>query len=419
MRALITAFNNLPLHQQLATVACLCCLVSNLALVALAAQSGAYTQANLQGEYGRAVAEQLARRLGSEMATGDLLGVVGELNKLTEQQGIAATRALDVDGHELAAAGDRSSGDFAYDAAIIIAGDQAGTAEVALNTAVQDRTQFQFLLSMSGLAILLSVAVFIATRTLALRLGKNLQAVAAELGTVGDPAAVSTNEVKALRERVAALPLDLLRPPSVEAPRGDHHYVTTAILFIHFRSLPGYLETVDERRLQRYVAHIHRMLYGAAGFYGGELEVVRQFGVAIWFTGPHKITSAAVRAASSAWLIQQSAPKLEALLRLTVGLGIAVGGSELGRGDGEDIYPGLYTQSAVDELEVLARQAGDQVRLSDFVTDDLELTTRVAIETGAGGSKQMGAFADGHRDLLERQREILMRALVVSDDQGD
>lgn len=412
MRALITAFNNLPLHQQLATVACLCCLVSSLALVALAAQSSRYAQANLQGEYGRSVAEQLARRLGTEMATDDRLGMVGELNKLTEQRSIAATRALDVEGNELAAAGNRELGKFAFRAPIVIAGDQAGIAEVALNTTTQDSTQFQFLLSLSGLAILLSIAVYLATRALALRLGKNLQAVAAELGSVGDPTAVSINEVEALRERVAALPLDLLKPPSVNSSRADHHYVSTAILFIHFRSLPGYLETVDERRLQRYVAHIHRMIYGASGFYGGELEVVRQFGLAVWFTGSHKVASPAVRAASCAWLIQQSAPKLEEKLRLSVGLGVAVGGSELGRGDSEDIYPGLYTQAAVDDLELLARQSGDQIRLSAFVVEDIELTTRVAIEKASDGSLHMGHFADGHRDLLERQREILGRALA-------
>ena len=419
MRSLITAFNNLPLHQQLATVACLCCLLSSLALVALAGQSSAYTRANLQAEYGRAVAEQLARRLGTEMATADLLGVVGELNKLTEQRGIAATRALDVDGYELAAAGDRGLGEFTFSSPIIFAGDQAGVAEVALNTAAQDRTQFQFLLSLSGLAIVLSIAVYIATRALALRLGKNLQDVAAELGAVGDDTSVSANEVAALKERVAALPLDLLKPPAMEARSGDQHYVTTAILFVHFRSLPGYLETVDERRLQRYVAHVHRLLYGAAGFYNGELQVVRQFGIAIWFTGPHKIASPAVRAASCAWLIRQTAPALEQQLRLTVGLGIAVGGSELGRGDSEDIYPGLYTQSAVDDLEQLARQPGDEIRLSDFLIGDLELTTRVAIETGTNGANHMGEFADGHRDLLERQRHILLQALVTAEETGD
>ena len=415
MRAVTTAFRSSPLHQQLAATACLCCLISSLALVALAAQSSSHSQANLQSEYGKAVAEQLARRLGVELATGDRLGIAGELSKLTEQQSIVAARALDVDKRELAAVGKQQTSSLIFQAPIVIAGDQAGIAEVALNTAIRDSTQLRFVLSLSGLAILLSIAVYLTTRTLALRVGKNLQAVAAELGAVGDAQKVSTNEIEALRERVAALPLDLLRPPSEKQYEGTQHYVETAILFIHFRSLPGYLETVDERRLQRYVAHVHRMIYGASGFYNGELQVVRQFGIAVWFTGKHKIASPTVRAASCAWLIQQTAPRLEQQLRLSVGLGLAVGDSELGRGDSEDIYPGLYTQAAVDELEALARQSGNEIHLFESLVQDVQLINRVSIEEAPAGRYQLGTFADGHRDLLERQREILLRALITND----
>lgn len=415
MRAVTTAFRSSPLHQQLAATACLCCLISSLALVALAAQSSSHSQANLQSEYGKAVAEQLARRLGVELATGDRLGIAGELSKLTEQQSIVAARALDVDKRELAAVGKQQTSSLIFQAPIVIAGDQAGIAEVALNTAIRDSTQLRFVLSLSGLAILLSIAVYLTTRTLALRVGKNLQAVAAELGAVGDAQNVSTNEIEALRERVAALPLDLLRPPSEKQYEGNQHYVETAILFIHFRSLPGYLETVDERRLQRYVAHVHRMIYGASGFYNGELQVVRQFGIAVWFTGKHKIASPTVRAASCAWLIQQTAPRLEQQLRLSVGLGLAVGDSELGRGDSEDIYPGLYTQAAVDELEALARQSGNEIHLFESLLQDVQLINRVSIEEATAGRYQLGKFADGHRDLLERQREILLRALITND----
>ena len=193
MRAVTTAFRSSPLHQQLAATACLCCLISSLALVALAAQSSSHSQANLQSEYGKAVAEQLARRLGVELATGDRLGIAGELSKLTEQQSIVAARALDVDKRELAAVGKQQTSSLIFQAPIVIAGDQAGIAEVALNTAIRDSTQLRFVLSLSGLAILLSIAVYLTTRTLALRVGKNLQAVAAELGAVGDAQNVSTN----------------------------------------------------------------------------------------------------------------------------------------------------------------------------------------------------------------------------------
>ncbi|MGD2008744.1 MAG: hypothetical protein PVJ95_10755, partial [Cellvibrionales bacterium] len=106
MRTLITAFGRLPLHLQLAVAACSLCLLSNLALVGLAAQSSSHTQASLQDAYGQAVVEQLARRLGSEMATGDRLGIAGELNRLVQQDGVSAARVLDTEGRELAAAGD-------------------------------------------------------------------------------------------------------------------------------------------------------------------------------------------------------------------------------------------------------------------------------------------------------------------------
>jgi len=408
---IVSFFKRLPLSQQLALTAGTCCLLATLALVALAARSSQYTQEQLQSEYGGAVVAQLAKRLSTELASGDRLGVAGELARLVDQPSIAAARALDIEGRELAAAGERLMGGATFTSVIFIAGDAAGTAEISINTEPQDVSQFRFILALSGLAILLSMAVYAVTRAMAQRLAHNLRSMSAELAEVVGAGETSSNEIQTLRERVAALPLDLLRPRQ-PGTGGEDHYVETAILFIYFRSLPGYLDTIDERRLQRYVATVHRMIYGATGFYDGELEVVRQFGLAIWFNGQHKAGSAALRAASCAWLIERAAKALEGQLRLSVGLGLAVGGSELGRGDDKDIYPGLYTQSAVDELEKLARQQTGGVALSPFVVKDLDLTTRVSIEHIEGKPDQLGAPADGHRDLLERQLQILLRALI-------
>ena len=81
------------------------------------------------------------------MASGDRLGIAGELNKLAEQKSIVAARALDVDKRELAAFGDQKSSGLIFQAPVMIAGDQAGIAEVAVNTAVRDSTEFQFVLS--------------------------------------------------------------------------------------------------------------------------------------------------------------------------------------------------------------------------------------------------------------------------------
>ena len=43
---------------------------------------------------------------------------------------------------------------------------------------------------------------------------------------------------------------------------------------------------------------------------------------------------------------------------------MAIGISELGRGDDEDIYPGLYTQATLDDLLALAREDLDGILLS-------------------------------------------------------
>ena len=414
MRDLLSSITRLPLSQQLALAASGCCLVATLTLVVLAAQSNRYTQQNLQAEFGQSMAEHLADRLGNELATGDMLGVAGELNRITQHSQISAGRALDVEGLELSAAGIRRPDGLYFTSSIVIAGDTAGTAEVTIDTEIQRSAQQQFLLSMSGLALLLSIGIYFATRAMAQRLAKNLQLVSAELAAVTGESEVSPNEVTALQERVAALPLELLQPRVIDGDSEDH-YADTAILFIYLRSLPGYLETVDERRLQRYVATVHRMIYGAAGFYSGELQVVRQFGLAIWFKGQHKAGSPALRGASCAWLIQQAAPELETSLRLSVGLGLSLGGSELGRGDERDIYPGLYTQAAVDELEVVARQTQDGIHIADFVSQDLDLVTRMAVEPAGDDGFRLGDLADGQRDLLERQLQILLKALVPED----
>ena len=417
MRDLLTSITRLPLSQQLALSASGCCLVATLTLVVLAGQSNRYTQQNLQVQFGQSMAEHLADRLSNELATGDMLGVAGELNRITQHSQISAGRALDVEGLELATAGFRPQDGLHFTSPIVLAGDTAGTAEVIIDTHIQRLAQQQFLLSMSGLALLLSVGVYLTTRAMAQRLAKNLQLVSAELAAVTGESEVSQNEVKALQERVAALPLELLQPRVIDAG-GEDHYVDTAILFIHLRSLPGYLETVDERRLQRYVATVHRMIYGVAGFYSGELQVVRQFGLAIWFKGQHKTGSPALRGASCAWLIQQAAPELENSLRLSVGLGLSLGGSELGKGDERDIYPGLYTQAAVDELETLARKTYDGIHVTNFVSRDLDLVTRMAVEPAGGDGFRLGDLADGQRDLLERQLQILLKALVPEDVTG-
>lgn len=411
LRRLIDTFQRLPISQQLALVAAGCCLIATLALVALAARSSQYTQDNLQNAYGHAVAEQLARRLSSELAAGDLLGVTAELQKLVEQGSIAGARAIDIEGNSLAEAGNIKRLPLPFTAPILIAGDMAGRAEVATDTREQDEARLLFLIGLSALAVLLSIVVYGITRPLGQRLARNIDAISAELADVTGAASDATNELDKLRERVAALPLNLLRPGTAGGQR-DEHYDDTAVLYLHFNSLPGYIDTLDEQRLQRYIQQVHRLIFGAAGFYGGRLQVVRQLGLAIFFSGEHKVGSPILRAASCGWLIQQACPDVEEYLHLSIKLGMAIGLSELGLGDSDDIYPGLYTQAPLDELQGLASDHEDGIAVTAAAATDIDLTTRVEIETAPQGHLMMGGLADGHRDLLERQLHILLKAVV-------
>jgi hypothetical protein len=55
-----------------------------------------------------------------------------------------------------------------------------------------------------------------------------------------------------------------------------------------------------------------------------------------------------------AWLLSRCSEAAEKQERLSFAPGMAIGISELGRGDSEDIYPGLYTQATLDDLLELA-----------------------------------------------------------------
>ena len=102
--------------------------------------------------------------------------------------------------------------------------------------------------------------------------------------------------------------------------------------------------------------------------------------------------------------------------RLSFTPGMAIGISELGRGDDEDIYPGLYTQATLDDLLALAQQDLDGILLSSRAAEDPGLTTRIGIDVIDEQWMALGDISGSHLDLLERQLLILQRAIAPSDD---
>ena len=415
MQRLIQRLRNQPLSQQLALAATGWCLLATLILVAVAARSTQSIQHQTLTQHAHAAAQQLATRASNELATGDRLGLSAELQFFTDQALFAGARALDIEGTELAISGFIPTGANAYEQTMSIDGNTAGTVALYLDLSKQQTARETLIWGLIALSVLLSTAVYALTRPMGQRLASNINDAVAQLDTISDEASVSVNEVDKLKDRIDSLPLDLLRSRDIQT-QGDEHYHDTAILCIALKTLPTYLETLDESRLQAYVSSLHRMAYGSAGFYGGELSVIRQFGLAIFFTGSLSVGSPVLRAASCAWLLSRCSELAEKQERLSFMPGMAIGVSELGRGNDKDIYPGLYTQATLDDLLALANLDLDAILLSSHAAEDDGLTTYIGVDVIDEQWMAIGDISGSHLDLLTRQLHILQRAITPSSE---
>ncbi len=405
---------NSSLGQQLALTSAGLCLLVSLALVTLAAISTRHMQLQQQEEYGSALARQIATRISTALETGDLLSVSASLQRFAETSSAEQVAIFDVEGKALGQAGDALGQNLQqYEAPVRIESDVAGKVVITISTDNAGAAQLQFVLGLLGLAVLLSLAVYITTRHFAQRLANRLAALAVSVG-LDDQVneRLPGNELALLARNIQALPMDLLRTRSETNPR-EENYRTTAVLYLHLTSLSDYIDTLDEQALHRYTNRLHQLVLAAADFYGGDLQVARQFGLAIYFSGPNKAGSAAFRAASCAWLIQAASRELEKQMRRTLSMAMAISQSELGAGDRADIYPGLYIQHTLDELETICANRPPRVLLSPVVCEDPDVASRLQHEaTEVMDFAMLEAFAEPYQDLLERQLRLILKRLT-------
>ena len=209
--------------------------------------------------------------------------------------------------------------------------------------------------------------------------------------------------------------MDLLRTRSETNPR-EENYRTTAVLYLHLTSLADYIDTLDEQALHRYTDRLHQLVLAAADFYAGDLQVARQFGLAVYFSGPNSAGSAAFRAASCAWLIQAASRELEQQMRRTLSIAMAISQSELGAGDRADIYPGLYIQHTLDELETICANRPPRVLLAPVVCEDPDIASRLQHQaTEVMDFAMLEEFAEPYQDLLERQLRLILKRLAATN----
>ena len=403
--------------QQLALItACLCLLVS-LALVTLAAISTRHMQLQQQEEYGSALARQIATRISTALETGDLLSVSASLQRFVETSSAEEVAIFDVEGKALGQAGDALGQNLRqYRAPVRVESDIAGQVVITISTDAAGAAQLQFVLSLLGLAVLLSLTVYITMRHFGQRLAGRLRTLASSIALDDqvEGAAVG-NEVDRLARNIEALPMDLLRTRSETNPR-EENYRTTAVLYLHLTSLADYIDTLDEQALHRYTDRLHQLVLAAADFYAGDLQVARQFGLAVYFSGPNSAGSAAFRAASCAWLIQAASRELEQQMRRTLSIAMAISQSELGAGDRADIYPGLYIQHTLDELETICANRPPRVLLAPVVCEDPDITSRLQHQaTEVMDFAMLEEFAEPYQDLLERQLRLILKRLTATN----
>ncbi|MEP4148920.1 MAG: hypothetical protein ABJL54_17010 [Halioglobus sp.] len=408
------SFKNAPLSQQIATLSAALCLLVSLALVVLGAISSKHLQRQQQMEFGHALAHQIARRISVALETGDLLSITASLQRFVETSSAEEVAIFDVEGKALGEAG-AANGQYLsqYRAPVRIESDIAGEVLVTVSFASATAAHQRFVLSLLGLSVLLSLAVYGTGLQLGKRLGHRVNQLSNTLALEDTPPEdTRPNELMQLEARVASLPMDLLRSRN-DTEASEENYRSTAVLHLHLDSLADYVDTLDEQSLHRYTDRLHQVIYASAGFYGGELHVSRQFAVTVYFSGPNNAGSAAFRAASCAWLVQAVSGELEQTMPLSMKISMAISQSELGMGDGKDIYPGLYMQHTLDELQAVCASKPPKLLLAPAVRDDTDIEGRLQLQaTEVMDYSMLESFAGPYKDLLERQLRLILKRLM-------
>lgn len=402
-------FSKLGLTQQFALVCAALCLVVSMTAVAIANFSSRYIVQQQRDDLGQQLITHIAEEISPDLASGDLLLLEAALRKALNDHGLQSLMVLDVDLREIGAAGvETGATDRAFRKSIIIDQHIAGELilELAPDRAAQEQGRMGF--GLFFLALILSLFAAALAALWSQRVTQRIHAVAEKLQLEPEPEhQPQGNEISLLERHVDALPLDLLKR-SDGISRSTIDNAASGLLFIRLHSLASYVDTLDETSLLRFTDMQGKLIQDAAGLYEGKLVVARQFGLLLTFSGDHSSGSPAFRAASTAWLIQEQALRLQPKMRLKLSISMAIGLNEAGDGSG-DIYPELYGQHVIDELAAYTSAEVTGIPLLAGAEADPDLCSRCALQATEKGVAELSGFEQPFADLLERQLQLLSR----------
>jgi hypothetical protein len=346
------------------------------------------------------------------LAGGDLIRLEVSLRALQSKHQLLELRVLDVDGRALAAAGSAPRGaGIQYRSTITIEGNIAGESLVTLAADPALGELHRMALGLFSLALLLSVFIAALGARWGQHLARGLRDAVAQLMLVEKttPTHVFENELRQLQNAISQLPLDLLKPTATATPNAQN-YCHGNLLYIRLTSLSTHVEALDEASLLHYTELQRRLVGGVAELYGGTLTVARQFGLLLSFGERHNSGEPAFRAVSAAWLIQQVAAALNTELPLRMTFSLACGYTETGVGSSQDIYPDLYNQHLIDELEAATSEDSASILLMAAVASDVQVKNRCRLGQEANHTSLVD-FAEPYHELLERQQQLILADL--------
>jgi len=414
IKAMVDGTNSRNISQRMAIICGVLALLTTLTLVAVAALSSNYIIEQQEQQRGEEMAAGIANEIAPVLASGDLIRLEVSLRSLQKKYGLLGISVFDIEARELSSAGERTSTDYRqYVRAINLDGDIAGEVEVLLLPSAARMELQRMSLGLVSLAFLSSLFAAGLGARWGLQLADRLRALNTRLQLdTSLEQEFSGDEISQLEQTVSSLPLELLRRPA-DAAGTTANYQEAGLLYLHLDSLSRHVETLDESSLLHYTELQRLIIASAAQLYGGQLAVVRQFGILVTFSDQGS-GSPCFRALSTGWLIAQLAEATTANGAPRIRLSQACGISETGTGTSKDIYPDLYNQHLIDELAELAAGASGRIALNTGCATEGEVANRCRTEQ-IENQLLLTGFEEPYSDLLERQRTLLMKDLQQPD----
>jgi hypothetical protein len=411
-------FSRLGLAHRLAIFCGALCLLVALSLALVGHLSSRYILEQQLQSQGHAQAQHIAGKVAAVIGSGDLIALEVTLQKLLAENALVGISVYDVDQRQIGAAGiEHNELSYRFNATIKVARDIAGHIIVTTVPSQTMLEQKRMALGLFLLAILLSLFVTAISAKWAQKIAMRIHLVVEtlQIDDSATPIQQPADELEQLEQSVANLPLNLLKGSS-QCDNSATDYEAAGLLYIRLNSLEDYVDTLDESSLLRYTRFQQQVIANASDLYGGELSVVRQFGLMVSFGGKHAAGSPVFRAASSAWIIQHLVTAMQPQVKLRLSMSLVCGISEAGAPNRRDIYPGLYSQHVIDELQLLAAADPTGILLTETACDEGSLSNKARLEpceqNGAGHKAQcLQGFSEPVLDLLQRQLQLLLKQL--------